>query len=241
VEDWSLTSIYTDRRQIKNAYDNYDTVKFKPSIGTLIYYAQQDSGSLNYAEFETTTAASSTAQTQTQEIPADLVAANKRFTELQKQSKTNFIHYNFTDENGKIIVQEVRIEIPGQKKRIFQRRPRPEITNPRNHIKSDWINNLDGIVNIPLYNIFSLESKTIFYLEGSKDVQTAKFFNIPAVTNIGGSGHISTTDFSPLCGKDVIIIPDNDAAGYNGALKVYDVLLPTDYVNLIAGQTGGVA
>ncbi len=118
--------------------------------------------------------------------------------------------YDYVDENGKLIFQVVRYE----PKNFKQRRP---------GVKRKWIFNLQG-VNRVLFNLPNLiEANTddyIFVVEGEKDVETLKRNGLVATTCSGGANKWHLVDSSPLHGKKIIILPDNDKAGVNHAHKI---------------------
>lgn len=61
-------------------------------------------------------------------------------------------------------------------------------------------------------------------VEGEKCVDALASIGIPAVTSLSGAGAASKTDWTPLAGKDVLIIADNDAAGMRYADEVKCIL-----------------
>ncbi|MCK4982677.1 MAG: PriCT-2 domain-containing protein, partial [Victivallaceae bacterium] len=134
-----------------------------------------------------------------------------------------YTHYNYLNKDSELVFQVLRIEQNG-KKTFIQRRPKQGIT-PDNKNANNWINNLKELQSLPLYNLANIkEQKTVFYLEGEKDVNTAKSLGIPATCNNAGAGKITRSDLNTLSGKKIFIFPDNDTAGMQGALKVYQAL-----------------
>ncbi len=72
--------------------------------------------------------------------------------------------------------------------------------------------------NCPLFNAIQLIERpdaSVILTEGEKcAIMSANVFTkYVCLTSMGGSGAIAKTDFSPLFGRDVIILPDNDAPG----------------------------
>lgn len=59
----------------------------------------------------------------------------------------------------------------------------------------------------------------IYFLEGEKDVETAEGIGLVADTNPGGAGKLSGRQAKPYRGAKVVIIPDHDNAGIEGARK----------------------
>lgn len=139
------------------------------------------------------------------------------------KAKKRYVYYDYFNEAGDLIFQVVRIEQPGKPKDFSQRRPK--LKNPDNNNPKHWINNLEGLNALPLYNLPNIKGqKTVFYLEGEKDVNTAQSLEIPATCNNAGAGKIARSDLTVLSGKKIFILPDNDPAGMQGAFKVYQAL-----------------
>jgi 5S rRNA maturation endonuclease (ribonuclease M5) len=66
----------------------------------------------------------------------------------------------------------------------------------------------------PLYGLPDLaNAATIIVCEGEKAADAARRLGFIATTSSGGSAAASKTDWSPLGGKEVLILPDNDAPG----------------------------
>jgi len=118
--------------------------------------------------------------------------------------------YNYVDANDKPF-QVVRTKPKG----FFQRRPDG---------RGGYINNLNGI-EPTLYRQDELEfamylEEEIYIVEGEKDVDNLREHGFTATTNPGGAGKWSDKYSDKLRGGDLIIIPDNDRAGYNHARRV---------------------
>ena len=62
--------------------------------------------------------------------------------------------------------------------------------------------------------------KTVFVLEGEKDVDAACALGIPATCNAGGAKKWRTEHAGYLQDADVVVVPDNDAAGHDHAHSV---------------------
>jgi putative DNA primase/helicase len=107
----------------------------------------------------------------------------------------------------------------------------------------------------PLYRLRELpDFGTVWITEGEKAADAACVLGLPAVTSSHGSSSAGKTDWTPLAGRDVVLLPDNDAAGekYAGAVaailaaidppaRVKILLLPGlpdggDIVEFIAGR-----
>jgi 5S rRNA maturation endonuclease (ribonuclease M5) len=123
--------------------------------------------------------------------------------------------YTYTDENGEVLVTvrkyfdknetgDVILDSTGKPKKQFRQfmNGRQGIPEPR-----------------PLYNIPNiLTSDTVIWVEGEKCADALSQLGYTATCTIGGSGMLSENtaskfDFTPLRNKNVILWPDNDAAG----------------------------
>ena len=123
--------------------------------------------------------------------------------------------YTYTDENGEVLVTvrkyfdksetgDVILDSTGKPKKQFRQfmNGRQGIPEPR-----------------PLYNIPNiLLSDTVIWVEGEKCADALSQLGYAATCTIGGSGMLSENtaskfDFTPLRNKNVILWPDNDAAG----------------------------
>lgn len=125
--------------------------------------------------------------------------------------------YDYRDEQGHLLFQAVRHEPKG----FTQRRP---------EAKGKWIYNLDGVRRV-LYRLPELLSAnlqaTVFIGEGEKDVDCLCELDLVATTNPQGAGKWRDEHSQHLKGRDVVILPDNDKAGYDHAQKVAQSLYRT--------------
>jgi len=78
----------------------------------------------------------------------------------------------------------------------------------------------------PLYGLPELnDAGRIFVVEGEKCVDALQSLGLTGTTWAGGSNAVHKTDWTPLAGCDVVIIPDNDDAGRTAANAISDMLL----------------
>ena len=76
-----------------------------------------------------------------------------------------------------------------------------------------------------LYQLPSIEeSNVVFVVEGEKVAEALGILGLIATTSQGGSNAATKTDWTPLAGKEVVILPDNDEAGQRYASDVLDKL-----------------
>src|SRR5262249_39259303 len=77
----------------------------------------------------------------------------------------------------------------------------------------------------PLYRLPELAAATrVIVCEGEKAADAARSLGFTATTSAGGSQAASKTDWRPLAGKEVWILPDNDPPGRKYAETVAGIL-----------------
>lgn len=77
----------------------------------------------------------------------------------------------------------------------------------------------------PLYGLTELtDAKIVAVLEGEKAADAARSLGLTATTSAGGSQAADKTDWSPLAGKEVWLLRDNDGAGKKYADRVTEIL-----------------
>lgn len=127
--------------------------------------------------------------------------------------------YDYTDTEGRLLYQVVRY-FP---KAFKQRRP---------DSNGGWIWDLKGITPT-LYHLpevlAAIKDKTIYIVEGEKDVDTLVSHGLTATTISGGaSSKWSDEVVALLEGGNFVIIPDNDPPGLKYAEYVANRLLPIE-------------
>ena len=157
---------------------------------------------------------------------SDYLYNNFRIGEQQKETKkeTKVVEeYNYKDENNNIVYQVIRLE----PKSFRQRR----IENG----KTIW--GLNGIDPLPynLPEILKDNDKTIFIVEGEKDADRLMGLGFLATTNSGGSKNWKQELNKWFKDRRVMLIPDNDTAGYEHIDKIAQSLLPfTNSIHLLS-------
>ena len=120
--------------------------------------------------------------------------------------------YGYTDEHGELLYEVVRFE----PKDFRQRRPDG---------RGGWIwrkHPRQVLYHLPEV----LESPIVFVVEGEKDVEALRDHGFVATTNAGGAKAAWLPQFTEaLTGREVIIIPDNDAPGWDRAVVIARALL----------------
>ena len=120
--------------------------------------------------------------------------------------------YDYTDEHGNLLYQVVRY----QPKDFKQRRP-------DGYGGWTWRKGARQV----LYHLPEvLEAPIVFVVEGERDVETLRDYGFVATTNAGGAkAHWAPHFTEALRGREVILIPDNDAPGRKRVLNIARALL----------------
>lgn len=125
--------------------------------------------------------------------------------------------YDYTDAEGKFVFQVVR----KSNKTFPQRRPNPN--DP-----GEWIWDLEGVER-HLYRLPEVvkaiaSGQDIYLVEGEKDAINLAKLGLCTTTSAGGIGHWTKSDVEELADANVIILPDNDERGLEGAQKRHRTL-----------------
>lgn len=119
--------------------------------------------------------------------------------------------YGYTDEQGKLLYEVVRYE-----PKTFKQR-RPDGWGGWDWKKAER----QALYRLPEV----LEAPIIFVVEGEKDVETLREYGFVATTSAGGADAPWLPSFTQtLAGREVILIPDNDTAGWLRAKRVIRAL-----------------
>lgn len=82
---------------------------------------------------------------------------------------------------------------------------------------------------LPLYRLPEpADAKRVYVCEGEKAADAARSIGLTATTSAHGAESPHKTDWRPLAGKDVVILPDNDEAGRSYAAWIARHLLKLD-------------
>ena len=120
--------------------------------------------------------------------------------------------YDYRDEKSDLLYQVVRCE----PKSFFQRRPDGY---------GGWVKR-KGERQV-LYRLPEvLEAPIVFLVEGEKDVETLRDYGFVATTNAGGAKAPWLPEFTEtLKGREVILIPDDDAPGWERGITISKALV----------------
>ncbi|HVY89068.1 MAG TPA: DUF5906 domain-containing protein [Hyphomonadaceae bacterium] len=135
--------------------------------------------------------------------------------ELPINPRQPVVVYPYTDDVGSVLFEVVRFE----PKDFRQRRPNG---------RGGWIWNLDQVRRVPFHlpQLLAAKEKTVHVVEGEKDVLALERLGLVATCNPGGAGKWREEFADYFRGADVVILPDNDAAGEVHARQVAASLGP---------------
>lgn len=146
--------------------------------------------------------------------------------ELERTEPSRIVAtYDYTDEHGALLYQVVRYEPKGFKQRrpdgyggwIWKKHPR------------------QVLYHLPEV----LEAPIVFVVEGERDVETLREYGFVATTNAGGAKAPWLDCYTTaLAGREVIVIPDNDAPGKARGAQIARALIGKA-ARLLAGELDG--
>jgi hypothetical protein len=129
--------------------------------------------------------------------------------------------YDYTDEAGALLFQVCRTA----DKQFPQRHPDPSA-------KSGWAWNMKGVTRVP-YRLPRVRKaakgpvagRTVYIVEGEKDVHALELAGVTATCNPGGAGKWQPAYGRHLVGiRRAVIVADKDAPGREHALKVRELI-----------------
>jgi putative DNA primase/helicase len=132
--------------------------------------------------------------------------------------------YQYRTRAGKLIGYTARFHLEDGSKQVL---PFVYATNGK---KSEW--RFHGFDRPrPLYGLEQVDKfpdKTIVVVEGekTKDAGAKLLVNAVVVSWIGGARAIKETDWSPICGRKIILWPDNDKPGEEAMAEIEAILKP---------------
>jgi len=146
-------------------------------------------------------------------------------TPKPQKSKLDLVDtYRYFDPDGNLVMEVLRY-VDDRGKKTFRQR-RPDGSGGWNWSTSD--------IEKPLYRLPQVlqakeEGRPIYVVEGEKDVHSLEALGKTATTNAGGAGGQGQKKWTEehtktLAGAKVVIICDNDEAGYLHARSVYNDL-----------------
>lgn len=132
--------------------------------------------------------------------------------------------YPYTDAKGNLVQEVIRQECPLGKKR-HKNFPQAYIVNGRRRQRKP-----EGFVPVLYRHLQVIEAikagKTIWLLEGEKDVETAELLDLVATTNAQGGLSFPAELAELFTGADVRVVLDRDEAGWERGVFLYELLSP---------------
>lgn len=154
--------------------------------------------------------------------------------------------YDYVDANGELLFQVVRME----PKNFLQRR-KPRADDDPNNIKNGWVwrNDVEQVpYRLPELLEAIADERTVFVVEGEKDVDNLWAMGVPATCNAGGAGKWPEELTQFFKGANIVIPPDNDPQAKNprtGEPRFHPdgrpVLPGQDHAKLVASKLEGAA
>jgi len=152
--------------------------------------------------------------------PRTFPTAADAISSLKRKRPTKATHWTYRDADGEPVGVVVRWDLPDGGKQIL----------PVSRTADGWV--FGGMPEPrPLYRLPDLLTRptnTVFVCEGEKASETAASVGLLVTTSAHGSKSAGKTDWSPLAGRDVVILPDNDAPGQQYAETVTNILAKLD-------------
>ena len=148
----------------------------------------------------------------------DAIAAVRWSVEQDGKEVVDVIPYPYVGGNSKPFGYSVRFNFADGSKTFRQV-----------HVDGDaWISGA-GSNPWPLYLLDEIPDDGVIYVhEGEKSADAGMRCGLPSIASKGGSKAATQTDWSPIAGRDVVILPDNDEAGEKFVAKVTTLLHALD-------------
>jgi len=133
------------------------------------------------------------------------------------------IDYRYRDLSGKVV-------------RTVKRTPTKDFPQSG---KTKWQRGTSPLYNLPEVVQAVKDGRPVYFVEGEKDVETLRLCGVVGTTTAGGASNPHLSDFGPLRGAEVLLLPDNDPEGGKYAAKVTDLLGAVDaHVQVLAVKAG---
>lgn len=140
--------------------------------------------------------------------------APKRFYDghLTREGYTLATEYDYADPAGELLFQVLRYEHPEREKTFLQRQPDG---------RGGWLTGRGEPILYRWHELASRPREAVYIVEGEKDVDALAAAGLLATTAPNGSW---PADLSPLKGRTLYVIPDNDTAGAEKADKIISLV-----------------
>jgi len=140
--------------------------------------------------------------------------ADDAVAELERKQSPSSARWTYHDAHGEPVGVVVRWNLPDGRKDI----------RPVSRHRDGW--QIGGMPEPrPLYGLPELaKADRVYVCEGEKAADAARSVGLTATTSPHGSQSADKSDWTPLAGKEVVILPDNDTAGRKYADAVAGIL-----------------
>ena len=139
--------------------------------------------------------------------PKAVISESSRYEDKSGATLLVVDRIEYQNPDGSFVLKD------GKRKKTFrQKQPDP-------HRPGAWLHNVNGVGVVP-YRLPALieaigNNRTIFVVEGERKADVLAEWGLPATCNAGGAGKWTEAHASFLKDADMVILPDNDAAGRN--------------------------
>lgn len=152
--------------------------------------------------------------------------ADETIHELERRHGPSTAQWTYRDGSGVVVGVVIRWDLPEGGKEI----------RPVSRYGAHW--RIAGMPTPrPLYRLEDLrDAKRVYVCEGEKSVEAARSLGLIATTSAHGSKSPDKTDWSPMAGKEVVLLPDNDPAGLayaDAVVGLLDRLKPAPTIKVV--------
>ena len=136
-------------------------------------------------------------------------SVSEKYKKIEKSKS-----YEYKNADGSIFGYVARFDVPGDK--VFKQ---------IKHLANGKWQCTAGDDPWPLYRLTEMPTDgPVFLHEGEKAACAGAAAGLPSIASKGGCKAASQSDWTPLCGKEVVILPDNDQQGEKYAAEVTKIL-----------------
>lgn len=214
-DEWSQQSPKYKPGECARQWHSFQDKAGEITFASMQYWAKQDEG-----DMEKRSAASPQPAIRVQSPPAKPSRlfgtpeeAAEHFARERKGAVAGI--WTYCDAAGGAVMAVVRVDIGDRKEYRPLRRRGP-----------GWVvgDPAGRLVLYELPHLLRRAQDVVYVVEGEKCADYLYDLGLLATTSSHGAGSAARTDWSPLAGRDVVILPDNDDAGERYADKVFDLL-----------------
>ena len=157
-------------------------------------------------------------------LPERLVSKVQAEPEVPKNAWEEITRYEYTDDDGTIVQQVIRLEAivnDERRKRFVQSFVSPATGRP---VRTKPKGFTPVLYNQPTVKTAIAAGQPVWIVEGEKDADSAEAAGLVATTNAQGAGSWPTQLTEAFAGADVRVVVDRDASGAKWALAIHEQL-----------------